>query len=112
MPLLGFGIVFVGYSLVYYGVTQIRGGNWGLFDLMIPGKFDSSIPTDSGGTGGQGNGYNPGSVGGPPAAPGTAGGLPILTPNQPSASNPSGYGGTSSGTPGVGVTQPPAGPII
>lgn len=102
MPLLGFGIVFVGYSLVYYGVTQIRGGNWGLFDLMIPGKFDGSIPTDSGGTG--------------------SGGIPqpIVTPNPsgvgatqlaPGQSSPTLATGPQYSGPGGGVTQPPAGPI-
>jgi hypothetical protein len=104
MPLLGIGVVFLGYSVLYYGITQVRGANWGLLDLVIPGKFDPSIPYDPGSSSG-GNG-SPGSVGGPPAAPGTAGGLPIVTPN------PSGTGGTTSGTPGVGVTQPPAGNLL
>jgi len=27
---IGLGITFIGYSLIYYGVSQINGGNWGL----------------------------------------------------------------------------------
>lgn len=33
---LGVIVMFAGYSLAYYGLTQIRGGNWGLFDLVNP----------------------------------------------------------------------------
>ena len=73
MPLIGFGVVWVGYSLAYYGVTQIRGGNWGLFDLVLPGKFNPAAPNDN-----PGSTTKPGAYGanGPPStAPvnGTAG---------------------------------------
>ena len=108
MPLLGFGVTFLGYAVFYYGLTQVRGGNWGLLDLIVPGKFDPSVAMDSGGSA-NGSGYAPGSVGGPPAALGTAGAPPAIT-QTPSQRN-SGSGATSSGSPGVGITQTPAGPL-
>jgi hypothetical protein len=47
---LGLGLTFIGYSLTYYGLTQLRGGNWGLLDLVVPGRWAKaqSTPTDSG----------------------------------------------------------------
>ena len=50
---LGLAISFTGYSLVYYGLTQLRGGNWGLLDLMIPSKWTpqtANLPMDNGST--------------------------------------------------------------
>jgi len=46
---LGLGLTFIGYSLTYYGVTQLRGGNWGLLDLVVPGRWAKaqSTPVDS-----------------------------------------------------------------
>lgn len=46
---LGLGLVFIGYSLTYYGVSQLRGGNWGLLDLVVPARWDKAqtIPVDS-----------------------------------------------------------------
>jgi drug/metabolite transporter (DMT)-like permease len=40
---LGLGVTFVGYSLVYYGLTQVQGGNWGYLDLVIPMRWNSSV---------------------------------------------------------------------
>ena len=48
---LGIAITWFGYSVMYYGITQIRGGNWGLLDLIVPGRWTAAtagIPTDSG----------------------------------------------------------------
>jgi hypothetical protein len=39
MDLVGFGVVFTGYSLLYYGLSQIQGGNWGFLDLVIPSRW-------------------------------------------------------------------------
>ncbi len=39
---LGIGTIFVGYSLAYYGITQIQGGRWGLLDLVVPGRWTSA----------------------------------------------------------------------
>jgi len=43
MIALGVITVFVGYSLVYYGVTQIQGGNWGLLDLVVPKRWTPAV---------------------------------------------------------------------
>ena len=103
MPLLGFGIAWLGYTVLFYGVTQVQGGNWGLLDLMIPGKFDPSIPRDSGGAGAGGIPQPvvtplPGGVGATQLAPGQSLPTPATGPQ---------YSG-----PGAGVTQPPAGTVI
>lgn len=47
--MLGVGVfvVWVGYSLAFYGIDQIRGGNNGLLSLMIPGKYTNQR-TDAG----------------------------------------------------------------
>jgi hypothetical protein len=49
---LGIGIAFVGYSVMYYGVTQVQGGNWGLLDLVLPSKWATAAltPRDDGTT--------------------------------------------------------------
>ena len=36
---LGLGVVFLGYSVFYYGLTQVQGGNWGYLDLVIPARW-------------------------------------------------------------------------
>ena len=54
MTALGVGIVFAGYSLTYYGLTQLKGGNWGLFDLVLPTRYAAKKDTPRDGkTGGQ-----------------------------------------------------------
>ena len=40
---LGVVVVFVGYSVLYYGLTQIKGGNWGLLDLTIPKRWTRAV---------------------------------------------------------------------
>ena len=56
---LGLGLTFIGYSLTYYGLTQLRGGNWGLLDLVVPGRWSKaqSTPVDS--SFGKGEGMKP-----------------------------------------------------
>lgn len=47
------GTLYVGYSLVYYGASQLRGGNWGLLDLTVPSRWTVGVaatPTDTGTT--------------------------------------------------------------
>jgi drug/metabolite transporter (DMT)-like permease len=48
MLVVGLALTFAGYSLAYYGLTQVQGGNWGLFDLVLPGRWQtaSSIKRD------------------------------------------------------------------
>jgi hypothetical protein len=43
MPALGIGVAFLGYTLFYYGVTQVRGENYGFLDLLLPGKFSKIV---------------------------------------------------------------------
>jgi len=107
MAIVGFGIAFAGYSLIYYGLTQVRGFNFGFLDLVIPGRFASvaSNPKD----GVRDNG-SPGSVGGAAVAPGnTAGAEPKITQTPaPAGASPNSSAanqGRTSGSPGVGVTQ-------
>jgi hypothetical protein len=50
---LGLGIVFVGYWVLYYGITQVKGDNYGFLDLGLPSRADglAAIPSDSGAPG-------------------------------------------------------------
>ncbi len=93
MPLLGIGVVFMGYSLMYYGITQVRGGNWGLLDLVIPGKFDATIAMDSGSTG---DGTTAGTK---------SGQVPAIVQTGPTSGQS--YGGNV----GAGITQTPPGQL-
>ena len=43
MLLLGLGVTFAGYSLLYYGLTQVQGGNWGLLDLTLPTRWTPAV---------------------------------------------------------------------
>jgi len=50
MPIIGMGVVFIGYSLAYYGYSQLNGGNWGYLDLLLPSRATAqklvNIPRD------------------------------------------------------------------
>jgi len=49
MLAVGLGVVFVGYSLTYYGISQLQGGNWGYWDLTIPNRWTAekaALPKD------------------------------------------------------------------
>lgn len=89
MPIVGFGVVFLGYSLFYYGITQVRGHNFGLLDLVIPGKYDSGIPSDDGNA----------VPGGPSDVPGAGSGHPPAVTQIPRTDQ-----ATTSGSAGAGVT--------
>jgi hypothetical protein len=45
---LGIFVAFAGYSVAYYGLTQIQGWNYGFLDLVAPGRWAkaSTIPND------------------------------------------------------------------
>lgn len=51
MPGVGIALAFTGYLLTYYGITQVQGGNWGLFDLASPNRWKKpevrATPRDS-----------------------------------------------------------------
>lgn len=73
---VGLGLVWVGYTLAYFGVCSLRGPGVGLLDLVIPGRTvvipsggstnDSAIGATGGGVGGlthKGNeGFAPGAT--------------------------------------------------
>ena len=40
---LGLSLTFVGYSVTYYGLTQIKGGNWGFLDLVLPTRWTPDV---------------------------------------------------------------------
>ena len=87
------GVVWGGYLLLVYGLSQLAGQNYSIGDLAIPGKFTLGTPApDSPGTGGGGGG-------GPPAWP--------IGPANP---NPSGGGpgptGVSTCVNSKGQTKP------
>ena len=46
MLVVGLAVTFLGSSVAYYGITQVQGGNWGLFDLMVPGKYSPDVKRD------------------------------------------------------------------
>src|SRR5271165_453734 len=49
---LGIAIAWVGYSVLYYGISQIQGGNFGFLDLILPSRWPtaSGTPYDNGST--------------------------------------------------------------
>ncbi len=48
MTPIGIGVLWLGYSVLAYGWSQLRGANVGLFTLMWPGKYDGKPNLDSG----------------------------------------------------------------
>jgi hypothetical protein len=45
MVVVGIGVLFIGYTITYYGLSQVRGGNWGLLDIVIPSRWESAKNT-------------------------------------------------------------------
>lgn len=48
---LGILIAWAGYSVMYFGITQVQGGRWGFADLVVPSKWTAAVaatPKDSG----------------------------------------------------------------
>ena len=51
MLAVGSGVAFLGYAILYYGLTQVQGGNWGFLDLVIPSRWTPTVaatPKDGG----------------------------------------------------------------
>ncbi len=48
MTPIGIGVLWLGYSVLVYGWSQLRGANVGLFTLMWPGKYNGKPAMDSG----------------------------------------------------------------
>jgi hypothetical protein len=36
---IGIVTLFGGYSVTYYALSQLLGGNWGIMDLIMPGRW-------------------------------------------------------------------------
>ena len=47
---IGLGVTWLGYSIFYYGFTQVQSGNFGFLDLVLPSRAADlgSIPRDGG----------------------------------------------------------------
>jgi hypothetical protein len=67
MPAIGFGLLWGGYTLLFWGWTRIKGYDIGLGQIVIPGRWNGHWPpplVDDGGSspmGGPGhNGVAPG----------------------------------------------------
>ena len=43
--IVGLGVLFAGYSISYYGVSQLRGQNFGFLDLVLPGRWTKTVTT-------------------------------------------------------------------
>ena len=67
--LIGLAITWVGYSLAWYGWTNLQGPGVGILDLIVPGRtpVHAQEPTTGGGAAGSGP---------VPLAPGPPGGAP------------------------------------
>jgi hypothetical protein len=55
--LIGLGVFFAGYASTYYGITQLRGMNYGFLDLVLPGRWVKAAQTPT-----QMDGNNPAAV--------------------------------------------------
>ena len=71
---VAFGVLFAGYTLFVYGLSQVRGCNAGLLDVLWPGRYTGCHP----------DGPGPGS--GPPVTTGT-----VLGGGKGGAHCPKGY---------------------
>jgi hypothetical protein len=40
-------VTWLGYGVFVYGFSQVRGQNYSIGDLLIPGKFVAGVPADS-----------------------------------------------------------------
>jgi hypothetical protein len=45
MLVVGLTVTFIGYSVAYYGITQLQGGNWSYLDLVIPSRWADAAGT-------------------------------------------------------------------
>ena len=45
MAALGLGIGFIGYSVMYFGLTQVQGQNLGFLDLVLPTRWAKLVTT-------------------------------------------------------------------
>jgi hypothetical protein len=62
--LVGLGVLFLGYSTAYYGLSQLRGQNYGYLDLMLPGRWQK---LSKGNAPKNDNGTDPAAIAPPPS---------------------------------------------
>lgn len=65
MPGLPAFVIFLGYSVFFYGLDQIKGGNNGFLSLIVPGKYTDQVPDQGNGSTSAGSGSTSGSAGNP-----------------------------------------------
>jgi hypothetical protein len=66
------GLLFMGYQLVCYGWSQVRGQNAGFFDLLWQGRLTGGLPpADAGSSASSSSQPSQGSAGSPGGATGT-----------------------------------------
>lgn len=44
MPAIGFGLLWSGYTLLFWGFCQIKGYDLSLSEIVIPGRWDGKWP--------------------------------------------------------------------
>jgi predicted dienelactone hydrolase len=37
--IIGLGVLFAGYTVTYYGISQLRGQNLGFLDIVVPSRW-------------------------------------------------------------------------
>ena len=43
MLALSLGVMLFGYSVLYFGLSQKDGGNWGYLDLVVPSRWTTDV---------------------------------------------------------------------
>lgn len=87
---LGVGVAFVGYSVFYYGLSQVQGQNLGFLDLVLPTRW-AKIATTKGPVNDDGVTYPLGGTGATAPTPSTK------TPTPSTATTP-GFGKIGQGS--------------
>jgi hypothetical protein len=79
------GLMFIGYQLMVYGFSQVRGQNAGFFDILWPGRYKGNTPDKS-----AADTYSPSTGLNNTAAGGTVGATPARPLRQPTNPTPAG----------------------
>jgi len=90
-------VTWLGYGVFVYGFSQVRGQNYSIGDLLIPGKYVPGVPADSSLTG---------SV---PGGTGTGAGTVPFNPTTGTGGNPSTYAVCANIASGARLPLPPNG---
>ncbi len=92
------GLIFIGYQLMVYGLSQVRGDNAGFFDILWPGRYKGPSPDAFGGIT-----YTPGKGLSDIAGGGTIGPPPAAVPPQTLGTKK--RSGAGLGSPGMPVIK-------